>query len=81
MHGMTQSGLAKLIGISFQSVQKYERGENRVSASRRHEFATAQGVNERFFFDGAGGADPIPRSGEAPREANLSASEGKEFRR
>lgn len=80
MHGMTQSELAKIVGISFQSVQKYERGENRVSASRLHEFAVALGVNEQFFFDGAGGADPIPRSSEPPRDANLSASEGREFR-
>ena len=41
MRGLTQSELAKLVGISFQSVQKYERGENCVSASRLHEFATA----------------------------------------
>jgi transcriptional regulator with XRE-family HTH domain len=79
MHGMTQSELAKLIGISFQSVQKYERGENRVSASRLHEFATALGVNEQFFFDGIGTA-AAPGT-EPPREASLSASEGREFRR
>jgi len=30
IHGTTESGLAKLIGISFRAVQKYERGENRV---------------------------------------------------
>lgn len=81
MHGMTQSELAKLIGISFQSVQKYERGENRVSASRLHEFATALGVNEQFFFDGVGGVEAAPRSSEPSREVNLSASEGREFRR
>lgn len=81
MHGMTQSELAKLIGISFQSVQKYERGENRVSASRLHEFATALGVTEQFFFDGIGAAAAAPLSSELLHEAGLSASEGREFRR
>src|SRR5262249_12677106 len=44
MRGLTQSDLARRVGISFQSVQKYERGENRVSASRLHEFAQVLGV-------------------------------------
>jgi transcriptional regulator with XRE-family HTH domain len=79
MRGLTQSELAKLVGISFQSVQKYERGENRVSASRLHEFATALGVSEQFFFDGVGaetGAVALPG-----REPTLSALEGKELHR
>ena len=50
--GLTQSDLAKLVGISFQSVQKYEQGENRVSASRLYEFAAALGVAPQHFFDG-----------------------------
>src|SRR6185437_6919860 len=79
MRGLTQSELAKLVGISFQSVQKYERGENRVSASRLHEFATALGVNEQFFFDGLGGEVAAPAAG-APEPA-LSALEGKELQR
>lgn len=53
-HGLTQSDLAKLVGISFQSVQKYEQGENRVSASRLYEFAEALGVAPQHFFDGLG---------------------------
>ena len=79
MRGLTQSELAKLVGISFQSVQKYERGENRVGASRLHEFATALGVNEQFFFDGLGGEVAAPAAG-APEPA-LSALEGKELQR
>jgi transcriptional regulator with XRE-family HTH domain len=50
--GLTQSDLAKRVGISFQSVQKYEQGENRVSASRLYEFAEALGVAPQHFFDG-----------------------------
>jgi len=52
MCGLSQSDLAKLVSISFQSVQKYEQGENRVSASRLYEFAEALGVPPQYFFDG-----------------------------
>jgi transcriptional regulator with XRE-family HTH domain len=78
MRGLTQSELAKLVGISFQSVQKYERGENRVSASRLHEFATALAVPEQFFFEGVGVETP---QSSAAREPPASAVEGKELHR
>lgn len=79
MRGLTQSELAELVGISFQSVQKYERGENRVSASRLHEFSGALGVPEQFFFDGIGGEPRAPVDG--PPEQIVSAVEGKELHR
>jgi transcriptional regulator with XRE-family HTH domain len=79
MRGLTQSELAERVGISFQSVQKYERGENRVSASRLHEFATALGVSEQFFFDGIDGGLGMPT--EAAPEPSVSALEGKELHR
>jgi transcriptional regulator with XRE-family HTH domain len=75
MRGLTQSGLAERVGISFQSVQKYERGENRVSASRLHEFAQALGVGEQYFFDGL---TPV---GATTRAMALSANEGRELQR
>ena len=58
VRGLTQSDLARLVGISFQSVQKYEQGENRVSASRLYEFAQVLGVAPQHFFDGLGGHRP-----------------------
>jgi transcriptional regulator with XRE-family HTH domain len=63
LRGLTQSDLARLVGISFQSVQKYEQGENRVSASRLYEFAQALGVAPQHFFDGLEGhksGDTLP---------------------
>lgn len=42
--GLSQSGLAEAAGVSFQQVQKYERGDNRVSASRLVMIAKALGV-------------------------------------
>jgi transcriptional regulator with XRE-family HTH domain len=75
MRGLTQSDLAKLLGISFQSVQKYERGENRVSASRLHEFSRVLGVGEQYFFDG------FASDGSATRMQMASAVEGRELQR
>ncbi len=49
--GMTQTDLAKAVGLTFQQVQKYERGFNRVSASRLFEFASVLDVPVSHFFD------------------------------
>lgn len=43
--GMPQSELAGLIGISYQQVQKYEKGENRISASKLWEISNALGIS------------------------------------
>ncbi|WP_372000059.1 helix-turn-helix domain-containing protein [Tistrella mobilis] len=53
--GMSQSELGKLIGLSFQQVQKYEKGRNRVSADRLSLIAKVLGVSPAFFFEGLGG--------------------------
>ncbi|SMF60668.1 Helix-turn-helix [Tistlia consotensis] len=49
--GMTQERLARIIGITFQQVQKYERGTNRIVASRLYELARALGVTVDYFFE------------------------------
>lgn len=49
--GMTQQDLATKLGVSFQQLQKYEKGLNRVSASRLADIATALGVNPGYFFN------------------------------
>jgi len=51
--GMGQEKLAQSIGVTFQQVQKYEKGYNRVSASRLYEIANVLGVAVAFFFEGA----------------------------
>jgi transcriptional regulator with XRE-family HTH domain len=59
--GMSQEVLAEAIGVTFQQVQKYERGANRVSASRLWEIAQALGTPVSDFYDGldsALGDDP-----------------------
>lgn len=48
---LTQQDLAQSIGISFQQLQKYERGTNRVSASRLFDISMQLSVPISFFFD------------------------------
>jgi transcriptional regulator with XRE-family HTH domain len=49
--GMNQETLASALGLTFQQVQKYEGGANRVSASRLAEVAGVLGVSVSYFFD------------------------------
>ncbi len=49
--GMSQMRLAEAIGVTFQQVQKYERGKNRVSASRLWQVGKALGVTIDYFFE------------------------------
>ena len=48
--GMSQEKLGQAIGLTFQQVQKYERGTNRIGASRLHELAQALEVPVSYFF-------------------------------
>ena len=48
--GVSQSALAEQLGITFQQVQKYEKGANRVGASRLEQIAKALKVSPSFFF-------------------------------
>lgn len=50
--GLSQGQVATSAGISFQQLQKYERGVNRISASRLYEIAAILRVPVSYFFDG-----------------------------
>ncbi len=50
--GLSQEAVAKAVGITFQQIQKYERGVNRMSASRLFEFAQVLQVPIPYFFEG-----------------------------
>jgi transcriptional regulator with XRE-family HTH domain len=52
MKGWSQERLADFLGLTFQQVQKYERGMNRVSASRLYEISQAFDVPIPWFFEG-----------------------------
>ena len=58
--GMSQEKLGEMLGLTFQQVQKYEKGMNRISVARLVEIARILGVDIDFFFDGV-----KPGKGEA----------------
>jgi transcriptional regulator with XRE-family HTH domain len=72
---LSQSELGQKADLSFQQVQKYERGANRISASRMHQFANILGVSIPYFFDGldetASATEANPDSSVATRESGL----------
>ena len=51
--GFSQDRVAKALGVTFQQVQKYERGGNRISASKLFEISVLLDVPVSFFFEGA----------------------------
>lgn len=52
--GLSQEAVGKQIGVTFQQIQKYERGINRMGASRLYDFAKALGIQVSYFFEGFG---------------------------
>src|ERR1700742_3274498 len=52
--GMSQERLGDLLGLTFQQVQKYEKGVNRIGAGRLFEVSRILGVPIDFFYDGVG---------------------------
>ncbi|MBO8424883.1 MAG: helix-turn-helix transcriptional regulator [Proteobacteria bacterium] len=68
MMGMSQKDLAKVCGVTFQQIQKYETAGNRISASRLFALSTALETPVSFFFQGLPGNMPEPnRSGRISR--------------
>jgi transcriptional regulator with XRE-family HTH domain len=55
--GMSQEKLGEALGLTFQQVQKYEKGTNRIGASRLQQISTILGVSVSFFFEGAPGEE------------------------
>lgn len=81
MLGMSQEKLGESLGITFQQIQKYEKGTNRIGASRLQHIATVLKVPVSFFFEDAPGSpDEVPVSGDSQQTSYvvdfLSSSEG-----
>ena len=55
--GMSQEGLAETLDLTFQQVQKYERGSNRISASKLYEISKSLKAPVSYFFEGYNSAD------------------------
>src|SRR6185312_2919497 len=63
---MSQEALGEAIGVTFQQIQKYERGTNRIGASRLHNIARVLTVPVSFFFEGAPTVESAPPLADAP---------------
>lgn len=81
MLGMSQETLGEHLGITFQQIQKYEKGSNRIGASRLQAIARVLSAPVAFFFEDAPGQAPIAgeqdfSAAPAPIIGFLSTSEG-----
>ena len=56
--GMSQEKLGEKLGLTFQQVQKYEKGINRIGASRLFDLAQVLGVSVQFFYEEAPASEP-----------------------
>jgi transcriptional regulator with XRE-family HTH domain len=87
MLGMSQEKLGERLGITFQQVQKYEKGTNRVGASRLQAIASILDTPVSFFFEDAPGQDARPSKGFSEENATsyvvdfISSAEGLQLNR
>jgi len=75
MLGMSQEKLGDALGLTFQQVQKYEKGANRIGASRLQQISQILQVPVSFFFEGVPSPRSEPRAegtGDAPSPAYVS---------
>lgn len=77
MIGMSQDKLGEALGLTFQQVQKYEKGVNRIGASRLFHISKILGVPVQFFYDDYADADVL--AGMAEDEAAPPAPPRSEF--
>jgi transcriptional regulator with XRE-family HTH domain len=66
--GLSQEKLGEAVGITFQQLQKYERGANRISASRLYHLALVLDVPVGFFFEDMPTGQPLPEGAEVVHE-------------
>lgn len=71
--GLSQEKLAESVGVTFQQVQKYERGTNRISASRLYTFSKILDVSIDFFYEG------IDNEPQGKKSFGMSDNEQAEF--
>lgn len=76
--GMSQERLAELLGVTFQQVQKYEKGVNRIAASRLYDIASSLEMPAAKFFEGltSGRASGVAESRQDYVEDALATPEG-----
>lgn len=72
--GKSQTELGAALGVTFQQIQKYERGANRISASKLQAIARVLGVTVSHFFEGSPEAPALPGRSDG-NAASVAASE------
>jgi transcriptional regulator with XRE-family HTH domain len=72
MLGMSQEKLGDALGLTFQQIQKYEKGTNRIGASRLQQISQVLQVPVSFFFEGGPNATNASGLAEAPSPAYVS---------
>jgi transcriptional regulator with XRE-family HTH domain len=75
MLNMSQTDIAEALGLTFQQVQKYEKGTNRISASRLQQLCRILQVPVTFFFEGAPRALGLPEPTEGSAESPAYVSD------
>lgn len=78
LRGLTQDNLAEFVGLTFQQIQKYENGANRMSASRIFSFSKALKVSAGYFWDGYEDANARQSQGERVTVGTGDVVEGRE---
>ena len=63
--GMSQERMGDLLGLTFQQVQKYEKGVNRIGAGRLYEVARILNVPVNFFYEGVSEVTGQPGAGDS----------------
>ncbi len=73
MMGLSQEAVAKAVGITFQQVQKYEKGANAMNSNRLFEFARFMNVPVEYFFEG------LEKVGTIKSSSGVAESEAEKF--
>ncbi len=77
--GMSQEKLGKAVSLTFQQIQKYERGANRIGSSRLYQLANILDVPVSFFFDGV--EERLAREGNGVLKGEQEAYESDQLSR
>ena len=75
--GMSQEKLGELLGLTFQQVQKYEKGTNRIGASRLFQISQILDVQVQFFFDDI--SEDLMRGFEGAYETGFQEADGSPY--
>jgi transcriptional regulator with XRE-family HTH domain len=70
--GISQEQLGAELGLTFQQVQKYEKGQNRISAGRLYKLSVILSVSVEYFFEGVANSTGREKPGQ-PRDVDIQA--------